>query len=47
MKPKKFNKKMSSEELQGLLMMRRRAFFVPPKKGKGSFKRKSRNQIVY
>lgn len=38
----KFDKrvnKMSPEELQGFLAMRRRGFTVPAKKGKGSYKR--------
>lgn len=32
-------KKMSPEEVQGLLAMRKRGGYVPAKKGKGSYKR--------
>lgn len=33
-------KKMSPEELQGLLAMRKRGGYVPAKKGKGSYNRR-------
>ena len=32
-------KKMSPEDVQGLLAMRRKGGYVPAKKGKGSYKR--------
>lgn len=34
-------RKMTAEELQGLLMMRKRGGKVVPKKGKGSYNRKA------
>ena len=33
-------KKLNNESLQGLLLLRRRGFVVPNKKGKGSYNRK-------
>lgn len=35
--------KKSPEELEMYMHFKKRGFAVPPKKGKGSFKRKSRN----
>lgn len=35
--------KKSSDELQMYLMFKRHGFSVPPKKGKGSFKRKDKH----
>lgn len=42
MKKDKSYKKMSPEDLQGLLAFRRKHGIVPPKKGKGSYKRQKR-----
>ena len=39
---KRVNKK-TGEELQEYLQFQRRGFIVPPKKGKGSFKRKQKH----
>ena len=39
---KKSDLKKSPEELQEYMQFRRRGFKVPPKKGKGSFKRKQK-----
>lgn len=37
----KEDRKLSPEELHGLMHMRKRAFVVKPKKGKGSYDRKA------
>lgn len=37
----KNEKKLTPEELQGLMHMRKRAFATKPKKGKGSYDRKA------
>lgn len=42
---KKYLKK-SSEELQEYLKFKRRGYVVPPKKGKGSYRRKSKHADV-
>ena len=39
--------KMNSENLQGLLHMRKRSFAIQPKKGKGSFKRQQKHKDRY
>lgn len=39
--------KKTGEELQSYLEFKRRGFKVTPKKGKGSFKRKSKTQGEY
>lgn len=39
----KKQKKLNQTQLEELLIMRSRTSIVPPKKGKGSFKRKNRN----
>lgn len=44
-KKKAKERKMTSEEVQGLLWMRKRAFKIENKKGKGSYKRKKKNLI--
>ena len=36
--------KKSAEELEQYLMFKHRGFSVPPKKGKGSFKRKNKHK---
>lgn len=41
---KNYRPKMSDEELQQYLLFKRRGCVVPAKKGKGSFKRKPKNQ---
>lgn len=38
--------KKSSEELQEWLKFRRRGFAVPPKKGKGSYRRKPKHKNI-
>ena len=38
--------KKSSEELQEWLKFRRRGFAVPPKKGKGSYRRKPKHKSI-
>lgn len=43
MKKNKEHLKKSGQELQEYLAFRRRGFTVPSKKGKGSYKRKERN----
>ena len=50
MKEKKFDKrifKKSPEELQQYMMFKRRGSRVESKKGKGSFKRKSKHPLKY
>ena len=44
MKKQNYRLKMGDEELQQYLLFKRRGCVVPAKKGKGSFKRKPRNQ---
>ena len=39
-------KKMTTEELQGLMHMRKRAFAVKSKKGKGSYNRKEFKKCI-
>lgn len=50
MKEKKFDKrifKKSPEELQQYMMFKRRGSHVENRKGKGSFKRKSKHPLKY
>ena len=46
MKKDKSYKKMTPEEVQGLLQMRKRGRRIPAKKGKGSYDRQEQKKLV-